>query len=96
VRNPSTRQTHFDTTKGAAEHQVVQIAQMANSEDASSHLSETGAEREITVLQNDTSKVCLFEAARHQYRCARRAVLRGIQAKQFKTPATNCSTGRFT
>jgi hypothetical protein len=81
MRNPGPRQTHFDTTKGTAEHQVVQIAQVADSEDASGHLSKTGAERKIVVLKDDVAKLRFFKSARHHYCGARRAIFRRIQTK---------------
>ena len=53
VRHAGQRQAHLDAAERAGQHEVVEIAQVADAEDLVLHLAETGAEREVEALQDD-------------------------------------------
>ena len=69
---------------------------MADAEYASGNFSETGAKREVVILQHESSKLRLIESVRHYDRCAGSAILCGIQTEQFQAPAAHRATSRFT
>src|SRR5947209_20250813 len=55
-RNARRRQAHLDAAQRARQHQIVEVAEMADAEDFSLQSSEPGAERHGEALEDDRSQ----------------------------------------
>src|SRR5258708_37711114 len=57
-RNSCHLKPHLDASQGTAQHQVVEIAEMSDSEDFAFRFSEALAERHIEAVENRGSGLC--------------------------------------
>ena len=64
MRNTEAPQAHLNAAKCPAKHQIVEVAEVADTENAAGYFSESGPEREIVMLQDDGSKFHFIESIR--------------------------------
>ena len=64
MRNTEARQAHLNAAERAAKHQIIEVAQVTDAEDAAGNLSESGPKREIVMLKDDGSKLNFVESVR--------------------------------
>src|SRR5207247_1408909 len=63
--------THFDAAQRPSEHQIAEIAQMADAEQSTSQLSESGSERHVEALENDVTQAIGVVSVRDRLRADR-------------------------
>src|SRR2546421_9263279 len=66
MRDPGAVQPHLDPAQGAAQHQIVEMAEMADTEDLALHFAEPGAERHVEAVENDLAHPVGVIPIRHQ------------------------------
>src|SRR5260370_40263969 len=87
VRNSGTVQSHLDPCQGAAQHQIVEMPEVADAEHLAAQFAETGAERHVKALENDLPYPVGVEPVRNDDRGQRVRMLARIGAQDFETPA---------
>src|SRR5258708_3831835 len=86
---------HLHAGEGAAEHQVIEIAEMSDSEEFTFGFSEALAEGHVEAVENHGSELCLIVSGRHQHRGQGTGVLAGLDRVELPAPSPHgCSRRR--
>src|SRR6266851_9274931 len=80
---------HLHAGEGAAQHQVIEIAEMSDSEEFALGFSEPLAEGHIEAVENHGSELCLIMSGRHQDRGQGTGVLAGIYRVELQAPGSD-------
>src|SRR5579863_2011418 len=68
VRNLGERKTHLHAAQCSGQHEIVEIAQMANAKNFSVHLSQAVAERHVELLEDQFAQFVGVVPRRQQHR----------------------------
>src|SRR5579859_4363704 len=82
-------QTHFHACQRANQHEIVEIAKMADTENSAFHFSEASAERDIVLLERNTPKAVRIVPCRGEDRGERIRIFTRIERHHFQTPVAN-------
>ena len=80
---------HLDAGQGAGEHQIVEIAQVADPEHPPGELAETVAERQVVTLEDGRAQRVGIEALRAPAPRSASSSTRAIQAQQLEAPGAH-------
>src|SRR5260370_15781232 len=72
VRNSGTVQSHLDPCQGAAQHQIVEMPEVADAEHLAAQFAETRSEEHTSELQSHLNLVCrlLLEKKKKKPKCS--------------------------
>ena len=79
---------HLDAGQRTSQHELVEIAEMANTKNFARNLSEARSERHVEPVEQQRPECGFAEAVRQQDRRARTAVFGGIAGPDLQTPST--------
>src|SRR4029077_892099 len=95
VRNAGAVEAHLDPAQRAAQHQIVEMAEMADAEDPALHLAEPGAERHVETVEDDVAHPVGVKAVGHQDRGQRTRIFPRVRAQYLEPPAGDGAPGRL-
>ena len=87
VRYAGAVQPHLDPAQRAAQHQVVEMAEMADAEDLALQPAEAGAERHVEAVEDDLAQPVGIVPVGHHDRGQRIRILARIGAQHLEAPA---------
>src|SRR5512146_1848917 len=67
VRHAGQSESHLDAAQGSAEHEIVEVAEMADAEHLVRDFAEPAAERQVEMIEHDLAQLHLAVALRHQH-----------------------------
>ena len=85
-RHAGRREPHLDAAERAGEHEVVEVAEMADAEDLAFQLAEPRAERHVEPFEHDLAKRVGIVTVRHHDRGQRAAVFPRARQQQLEPP----------
>ena len=83
---PRHAEAHLHRPQRARQHQIVEVAEMADAEYAALELAEAVAERHVEALQDHAPQLVRVVPRRHQHGGERAAVLARIGAQDLQAP----------
>ena len=94
-RHAGRGKAEFDAGERAEQLRLVDVGEMADTEDFASHLAETRSERDVETLEDGFTNLVGVEAVGNANRREARRVGLGIGALDVETPAAHGAPGRF-
>ena len=86
-------EAHFDARDCAHEHEVVEVAEVADAEDAAFQLAEALAERHVEVFEDDCAECVGVVAFGEEDGREDGAVFAGVEGEDFEAPAADGGAG---
>src|SRR5436190_6448950 len=94
-RNCSQRKAHFDAGKRAHQHEIVEVAEVADAEHLAAELGEPRAERQIERVEDHLAHAVGILAGRHHYPGERGRLLARIEREYLEAPPAHRAPRRF-
>src|SRR6266542_2423053 len=94
-RDAGEREAHLDTGERARQHEVVEVAEVADPERLALQLAEAGAERHVEALEDGLPQRVRVVAGGREHRRDRVAVLLGVCADELEPPRAHRAPGRL-
>ena len=95
MRHATDRQTHLDTAQCAGQHQIVEVAEVPDTEGAAFELAEAHAERHVEALEDGLAKPVGVVRLWDDDRRHRIAVLLRVGGLDFEVPGAHRPACRF-
>src|SRR6266699_788465 len=89
VRNVREREAHLDAGEGAGEHQIVEVAEVADPEYFPGELPQSGAERHVVGFEDDLAQRVGVVAGGHHHRGEGVRVFLGHRAEDLQAPGAH-------
>ena len=86
-------QAHLDAAQRPGQHQVVEVAEVADPEHPALQLAEAGAERHVEALEDHAPHVVGVVALGHEHRGQRGRVLARVRAEHLEPPRLDRARG---
>ena len=95
VRNVGEAKAHRYAAQRARQHQVVEVAKVADPKNLAFHLTKPGPEGHVKVIEDETAHRVGVVPVGQQDSRERVGVLVGVAADNFEIPGTDGPPGRF-
>ena len=93
MRDVGNAKPHFDAAQRAGQHQVVEVAKMANPEDPAGKTRQAVAERHVEMLENGGAEGIGIMAFRHHDSGQRTGIVARFLAQHLEAPGLNGAPG---
>src|SRR5258708_19903225 len=95
MRHPGDTQPHLDAAQRAGEHEVVEIAEMADAEDLVGEPAEAGAERHVETLEDGPAQPVGAVPLRHEDGGQRARILARLATQDLQPPGPDRAPRRL-
>src|SRR5437762_10401138 len=95
MRHARQLESHLHTAQSAREHEIVEVAEVADAEDLVLQAPETGAQRHIEMIEHDLAKFVRRVAGWSEEGRQGVAVFGGVESHDLETPCAGGAPRRF-